>query len=52
MQIGIDIGHNISYDTGASGVGFKDELNALVGNELIKKLKAATNYLESFTPLG
>lgn len=50
MKIGIDIGHNVSYDTGANGIRFEDALNALVGSELIKKLKGTNVTVVKCTP--
>ena len=50
MKIGIDIGHNVPYDGGA--VGFKDEneLNRLVGNLLINKLREVGIEVINCTP--
>ena len=50
MKIGIDIGHNVSYDTGANGIRFEDALNVLVGSELIKKLRSANITVVNCTP--
>lgn len=50
MVIGIDIGHNVTYDTGANGLRFEDELNALVENELIRKLSATGVTVVNCTP--
>jgi len=38
--IAIDMGHNVNYDTGAVGIRSEDELNKLVGEALISKLRA------------
>ena len=37
--LAIDIGHNVPYDTGAVGIRREDDLNRLVGNALISKLR-------------
>ena len=37
--LAIDIGHNVPYDRGAVGIRKEDELNMLVGQELITLLK-------------
>ena len=37
--LAIDIGHNVPYDTGAVGIRREDDLNRLVGNSLISKLR-------------
>ena len=37
MKLAIDIGHNCSYDLGASGIKSEDNLNLDVGNSLISK---------------
>ena len=37
--LAIDIGHNVLYDTGAVGIRKEDDLNRLVGNALISKLR-------------
>ncbi len=37
--LAIDIGHNVPYDGGAVGIRREDELNRLVGHELIALLK-------------
>ena len=37
--LAIDIGHNVPYDTGAVGIRREDDLNMLVGNALISKLR-------------
>ena len=37
--LAIDIGHNVPYDTGAVGIRKEDDLNRLVGNALISKLR-------------
>lgn len=50
MKIGVDIGHNVNYDTGARGIGYEDELNSLVGHELIAKLKGTNAIIINCTP--
>lgn len=50
MKIGIDIGHNVHFDTGARGIRFEDELNLLVGKELIKRLQDANVTVINCTP--
>lgn len=37
LKLAIDIGHNCSYDVGASGIKSEDKLNLEVGNSLISK---------------
>ncbi len=38
--LAIDIGHNVNFDSGAIGIRKEDELNKLVGEELINKFKS------------
>ena len=37
--LAVDIGHNVPYDGGAVGIRNENDLNRLVGNELISKLR-------------
>ncbi|MVX65918.1 LysM peptidoglycan-binding domain-containing protein [Clostridium chromiireducens] len=48
--IAIDIGHNANYDTGAVGIRSEDELNKLVGEALIEKLRGAGINVVNCTP--
>lgn len=48
--IAIDIGHNVDYDTGAVGIRKEDELNKLVGEILISKLRAVGINVVNCTP--
>lgn len=48
--IAIDMGHNVNYDTGAVGIRVEDELNKLVGEALISKLRAVGINVVDCTP--
>lgn len=48
--IAIDIGHNVNYDTGAVGIRKEDELNKLVGEAFIEKLRGAGINVVNCTP--
>lgn len=48
--LAIDIGHNVSYDTGAVGIRKEDDLNRLVGNALISKLRERGIKVVNCTP--
>lgn len=48
--IAIDMGHNVNYDTGAVGIRSEDELNKLVGESLISKLRAVGINVVNCTP--
>lgn len=48
--LAIDIGHNVPYDTGAVGIRREDDLNRLVGNSLISKLRERGIKVVSCTP--
>ena len=48
--LAIDIGHNVPYDTGAVGIRKEDELNRLVGNALISKLRGRGIKVVNCTP--
>ena len=48
--LAIDIGHNVSYDTGAVGIRREDDLNRLVGNALISKLRERGIKVVNCTP--
>ena len=48
--LAIDIGHNVSYDTGAVGIRKEDDLNRLVGNSLISKLREIGVKVVNCTP--
>ena len=48
--LAIDIGHNVPYDTGAVGIRTEDELNKLVGNALISKLRGRGIKVVNCTP--
>jgi len=41
MKLAIDIGHNCTYDHGASGIKSEDSLNFKVGSKLIEKCSSA-----------
>ena len=41
LKLAIDIGHNCSYDLGASGIKSEDKLNLEVGTKLIEKCLSA-----------
>lgn len=49
-KIGIDIGHNVAYDGGALGFRDENELNRLVGNLVISKLKNVGFEVVNCTP--
>mgnify|MGYP004533785779 FL=1 len=48
--LAIDIGHNVPYDTGAVGIRREDDLNMLVGNALISKLRGRGIKVVNCTP--
>ena len=48
--LAIDIGHNVPYDTGAVGIRREDDLNMLVGNALISKLRERGINVVNCTP--
>lgn len=48
--LAIDIGHNVPYDSGAVGIRKEDDLNRLVGNALISKLKGRGIKVVNCTP--
>ena len=48
--LAIDIGHNVTYDTGAVGIRREDDLNMLVGNALISKLRERGIKVVNCTP--
>ena len=48
--LAIDIGHNVPYDTGAVGIRKEDDLNRLVGNSLISKLRERGIKVVNCTP--
>ena len=48
--LAIDIGHNVPYDTGAVGRRREDDLNMLVGNALISKLRERGIKVVNCTP--
>ena len=48
--LAIDIGHNVPYDTGAVGIRREDDLNRLVGNALISKLREREINVVNCTP--
>lgn len=48
--LAIDIGHNVPYDTGAVGIRKEDDLNKLVGNALISKLRGRGIKVVNCTP--
>ena len=48
--LAIDIGHNVPYDTGAVGIRREDNLNMLVGNALISKLRERGIKVVNCTP--
>lgn len=48
--LAIDIGHNVPYDTGAVGIRREDDLNMLVGNALISKLRERGIKVVNCTP--
>ena len=49
--LAIDIGHNVPYYTGAVGIRRKDDLNMLVGNALISKLRGRGIKVVNCTPI-
>lgn len=49
-KIGIDIGHNVSYDGGALGFRDENELNRLVGELVISRLKNLDFNVVNCTP--
>ena len=48
--LAVDIGHNVPYDTGAVGIRREDDLNRLVGNSLISKLRERGIKVVNCTP--
>lgn len=48
--LAIDIGHNVPYDGGAVGIGNENDLNRLVGNALISKLRGRGIKVVNCTP--
>lgn len=48
--LAIDIGHNVPYDTGAVGIRKEYDLNRLVGNALISKLRGRGIKVVNCTP--
>ena len=48
--LAIDIGHNVPYDRGAVGIRKEDDLNRLVGNALISKLRGRGIKVVNCTP--
>ena len=48
--LAIDIGHNVPYDTGSVGIRREDDLNRLVGNALISKLRERGINVVNCTP--
>ena len=48
--LAIDIGHNVPYDTGAVGIRKEDDLNRLVGNSLISRLRERGIKVVNCTP--
>ncbi len=48
--LAIDIGHNVPYDTGAVGIRREYDLNMLVGNALISKLRGRGIKVVNCTP--
>lgn len=48
--LAIDIGHNVPYDGGAVGIGNENNLNRLVGNELISRLRRRGIKVVNCTP--
>ena len=48
--LAIDIGHNVPYDTGAVVIRREDDLNMLVGNALISKLRERGIKVVNCTP--
>ena len=50
MKFGIDIGHNVRADTGASGIRQEDELNREVGTRVIDKLRKLGHTVIVCTP--
>ena len=48
--LAIDIGHNVPYDRGAVGIRKEDDLNRLVGNTLISKLRGRGIKVVNCTP--
>ena len=48
--LAIDIGHNVPYDRGAVGFRTEDDLNRLVGNALISKLRGRGIKVVNCTP--
>ena len=48
--LAIDIGHNVPYDRGAVGLRKEDDLNRLVGNALISKLRGRGIKVVNCTP--
>ena len=50
IVLAIDIGHNVPYDRGAVGIRKEDDLNRLVGNALISKLRGRGIKVVNCTP--
>lgn len=50
MKFGIDKGHNVPHDTGASGLRQEDDLTKEVGDELIAYLKSLNHQVVDCTP--
>jgi N-acetylmuramoyl-L-alanine amidase len=50
MKFGIDIGHNCSPDTGASGIEQEDKLTKIVGEIVIKNLQKAGHTVVNCMP--
>lgn len=50
MKFGIDMGHNVSPDTGATGIQVEDALTRAVGTQLMAKLSAAGHSVINCTP--
>lgn len=48
--LAMDIGHNVPYDGGAVGIRKEDDLNRLVGNALISKLRGSGIKVVNCTP--
>lgn len=48
--LAMDIGHNVPYDGGAVGIRKEDDLNRLVGNALISKLRGRGIKVVNCTP--
>jgi N-acetylmuramoyl-L-alanine amidase len=48
--LAIDIGHNVNYDGGAMGIKNENDLNRLVGEEVISKCRKAGINVVNCTP--